>query len=177
MNTMQAIFEHQKECNKLRACLPTGPWSSEPDRIEFKHAGLQCLLSRQAIQFHWCGYVGVPKSHPAYGKSDLDLDVHGGITYSQKCGGYICHLTEDEDDLYWFGFDCMHAGDSAPGFEFYGEILESKLPKDRALTPEEKSMVSHLKGLPNPLMDGEYRDVPYVMQETKNLAEQLAEYK
>ena len=55
---------------------------------------------------HRCGYVGINKSHPLYGKTYMtleeDFNVHGGITYS----GYM----EGETD-WFFGFDTAHAGD------------------------------------------------------------------
>ena len=35
----------------------------------------------------WCGYVGVRGNHPAAGKDydDLDVLVHGGLTYADYC--------------------------------------------------------------------------------------------
>ena len=52
---------------------------------------------------HRCGYVGVPEDHPWHGKGydEVDLDVHGGLTYADA-----------RDDLWWFGYDCAHAGDA-----------------------------------------------------------------
>ena len=52
---------------------------------------------------HRCGYVGVSKYHPWYGKdyNEVDLDVHGGLTYAGM-----------RDDLWWFGYDCAHLGDA-----------------------------------------------------------------
>lgn len=95
----------------------------------------------------WCGYVGVPKDHPAYGQhyNDVSVDVHGGLTYSEVCSGAICHIPEagEEDHLQWFGFDCAHLGDMMPrasGLSFEGDI---------------------------------YRSVKYVESEVKRLAEQL----
>jgi len=52
---------------------------------------------------HRCGYVTVPKDHPWHGKTynDVDLDVHGGLTYAGM-----------EDGDWWFGYDCAHFGDA-----------------------------------------------------------------
>ena len=58
----------------------------------------------------YCGYVGVPKTHHAFGQSIngwsdcfFDLRCHGGLTYSD----YHTLIPG-----YWFfGFDCGHAGD------------------------------------------------------------------
>jgi len=55
-----------------------------------------------------CGYVGLPKGHPDYGKhyDDIDdsIEVHGGLTFS----GYWEEL---QDQLWYLGFDCGHAQD------------------------------------------------------------------
>ncbi len=53
-----------------------------------------------------CGYVGVPRGHPYFGKGcdDVDVQVHGGLTFA----GYW----EDIDsEIWWLGFDCGHAFD------------------------------------------------------------------
>jgi hypothetical protein len=39
---------------------------------------------------------------------ELFFDVHGGITFSGQGGKY----PTDEKDLWFFGFDCAHAGDT-----------------------------------------------------------------
>jgi hypothetical protein len=132
---------------------PPGPWHNEPDRVEFIHAGLNCLLHR--ARGHWCGYVGLPASHPLHGKGYGDngvdrLDVHGGVTYAEVCQGAVCHVpAEGEDEeLWWLGFDCAHAWDRDPdsmarGFDCF---------------------------------DGYYKDEGFVTRETQSLAEQLAAF-
>lgn len=131
-----------------------GPWMNEPDRVDFHHAGFACLLLRNKRSGNWCGYVGVPSDHPDYGQ-DVDYDVHGGITYANKCDGErICHVAapEEADDLWWLGFDCHHSWDFAPGHEAITRSL----------------------GLQSD--DGDvYRDVAYTRNQTEHLAEQLAE--
>lgn len=49
------------------------------------------------------------------------IDVHGGLTYSdtgwrdlETCRGVYSSLIEDDGELWWFGFDCAHAGDLRP---------------------------------------------------------------
>lgn len=74
---------------------------------------------------HRCGYVSVPEDHPWHGlgyndpvnplmdsddwdnRIDCKLDVHGGVTYAER-GTPV----EGEDQGWWFGFDCAHAGDA-----------------------------------------------------------------
>lgn len=127
-----------------------GPWQTEPDRVEFEHAGLPCLMVRQPRSGHWCGYAAVPPGHPAHGKEydSLDVNVHGGLTYGNRCSGQVCHVPKpgESDDVFWFGFDCAHSGDISPAY-------------DRNLGRYEFEA---------------YRDAEYVRRETERLAEQLA---
>lgn len=47
-------------------------WDSEPDQLDFEHAGLPCKLRRGPFG-HWCGYVGVSKNHPLHGVRYSDI--------------------------------------------------------------------------------------------------------
>jgi hypothetical protein len=48
-----------------------GPWQEEPDRVDFVHAGLQCVILRNLhVSGTLNGYVGVPPSHPWWGKEE-----------------------------------------------------------------------------------------------------------
>lgn len=84
-------------------------------------------------------------------RADCVLDVHGGITFSDRCqdNGKICHeVCEGEDDnVWWLGFDCNHSGDMAPSYA----------------------------GRYTAFTDGSYRDLAYVKREIAKLASQLAE--
>jgi hypothetical protein len=126
-----------------------GEWDNEPDRVDFIHAGFSCFIMRNTLG-NWCGYVGVPKEHPHYEKSynDVDVDVHGGLTYADKCMGHICHIPAPgmPDDVWWLGFDTAHSGDSGPS-----------------------KMMNRFD------FGGTYKNMAYVTNETKKLAEQLKE--
>jgi hypothetical protein len=139
-----------------------GPWQEEPDRIEFQHAGLPCLMVRHDRGGHWCGYAAVPPGHPLHGKSydDADVEAHGGLTYAKKCEGEICHVPApgEPDDVWWFGFDCAHAGDFAPGHEATMMSIPA-IVKLRSKNPF--------------IRDDVYRDMRYVRDQTERLAEQL----
>ena len=55
------------------------------------------------------GYIGVPPEHPWFNRSynDIDVDVHGGLTYSDD------HAPGLEPDGYWWiGFDTNHYQDN-----------------------------------------------------------------
>lgn len=65
-----------------------GVWDSEPDHVEFEHAGLACVIHRNTDHgYHLCGYVGIPIGHPLHGLHSDDhspalvplLDRPGGI--------------------------------------------------------------------------------------------------
>lgn len=155
--TKNAIKDYEDRCVVCMDTIPDGPWKKEPNRIEFEHMGLPCLMIRHAGLLHWCGYVGIPKTHKYYGKgySEIpDMDVHGGLTYAEKCHGHICHITKDNDDLWWFGFDCAHHQDLIP----YMQKHENEIPRIA-------------KSLYN--LDSIYRNASYVISEARSLAEQL----
>lgn len=133
-----------------------GPWQAEPDLVEFRHLGLPCVIRRHDSFGNFCGYVGVPPTHPDHGKGydAVEVEVHGGLTFAEECSDVACHIPApgEPDDFYWFGFDCGHVFDLAPG----------------------------LKALTRRVMGGGdlgevYRDLAYVRHETEHLAEQLAE--
>lgn len=131
-----------------------GPWMSEPDKEVWvdPETGLDCMIVRQH-HGAWCGYVGVKEGHRYfdmdYSKDDIDgkVSVHGGLTYSARCNGHICHPADQNDSpTYWFGFDCAH--------------LEDKCP-----APEYDKMFMGYESV--------YKDINYVKQEVTNLARQL----
>jgi hypothetical protein len=110
---------------------------------------LPCLLKRNDFGV-WCGYAAVPPGHPLHGKryDEPAVEVHGGLTYSDACSGTICHEPKpgEPDNVWWFGFDCHHADDYAPGMD------------------------PHVRDL----LGGTYRDMAYARREAESLAEQLA---
>lgn len=158
----------------------SGIWDNEPDKVQWVDAetNLDCLAVRNGMGA-WCGYVGVPESHPWHGidygscvmgeNCDRDekdwycshspenlLTVHGGITYAAFCQDgpeeeAICHVVFDgrPDPIWWFGFDCAHGGDICPAYEFSFTTWCGQMSV--------------------------YRDLEYVRSECARLAKQLAE--
>jgi hypothetical protein len=133
-----------------------GPWQDEPDKVQWEDetTKLPCVI-RRSLAGNWCGYVGIAPGHPLYGKGydDLDLSVHGGLTFADRCSHgdpttSICHVPDagEPDDVWWVGFDCGHAYDLAP------------IPQYRIL------------GLSR---EQKYRDMAYVKGECAKLARQL----
>lgn len=141
---------------------PRGPWDGEIDKKQWRDeaTGYPCLIVRGYITGALCGYVGVPKNHPAFElpyEQMAQIEVHGGLTYSAFCRKGkeeegICHTDKSDDPVWWFGFDCAHAYDESP-----------------------KMLVYLTKG--QPTLDGiegnVYRDEAYVTAEVQKLAQQL----
>lgn len=112
-----------------------------------------CLFIRGT---HRCGYVGIPPKHPLHrvdyckptdvlkdgAKPETALKVHGGLTYAAGSKDYPIKCS---DNLWWYGFDCAHAGDGMLGI-----------------------MVRLTLGKP-------VRSMDYVIDECEKLADQLKE--
>ena len=130
-----------------------GPWQTEPDRIDWINSGFSCMALRNGFGV-WCGYVGVPKSHPDYGASrdDVGVYVYGGLTYANECWRHICHVPAPgmPDKVWWFGFDCAHGLDFIPSTN----ILRAHINLQDDLV---------------------YRDADFIKAETNRLAAQLKE--
>ncbi len=134
-----------------------GPWQDEPDRLEWRHQGVPCLLRRSPILGTWCGYAAAEPGHPWHGQAEPDeAEVHGGLTFASRCDGEICHVPQagEPDDVWWLGFDCGHAFDLQPAMR----ACWRKVPG------------LELSGME---MDVTYRDIAYARAETERLAEQL----
>lgn len=132
---------------------------------------------------HHCGYVGVPSTHPLHGKSHTDdcdcltfpegeeigkrgvipvlcsdgsatpgivFDVHGGLTYSGD-GDYPVA----SDGLWWFGYDCGHAGDGRS--DAYLSSMQERYPDMPFMWSD----------------NGVFRDADYCVSECESLADQL----
>ena len=89
-----------------------GPWTDEPDRIEWEYDGVRCVIAR-APMGALCGYVLVQEGHPWYGQSRshsdvfCDVSAHGGITWTR--GGEGDGAGAGGTDAFWYvGFDCGH---------------------------------------------------------------------
>jgi hypothetical protein len=92
--------------------------TNHPDVLLAKGAqdGLEWEVTSNQIGYR-CGYIRIPPGHPWHGKGYDDVraadgdwpDVHGGLTFAEPdtdCG------KGGEDNAWWLGFDCAHAGDA-----------------------------------------------------------------
>jgi hypothetical protein len=140
-----------------------GEWVDEPDFITFFYKYYECCICRHAIKIrtlaegfkkdslsmgHLCGYIQLPKNHPFLKMEmfDIPLEVHGGISYSEK--GYI-------------GFHCGHmgAGDYIPSLE---KIRKANLSSRKPVNWEQYSIFKSI-----------YRNVEFVINEIISVVEQL----
>ncbi len=96
-------------------------------------------------------------------KIEAYFQCHGGITYA---GGGEKSEYPIESDLWWFGFDCGHAGDKKDL-----QLVYEKFPNER-------ERVKRLMEIENmyPIEDEVVRTEEYVADECKKLAEQLREF-
>jgi len=108
---------------------PNGEWMHEPDKMQYTEGvtGFPCLIVR-GPSGALCGYVGVTKGHKYFNVdyNNVPVDVHGGLTYSNKCQSHddeahgVCHIVEtgEDEDVWWLGFDCAHYLDICPKHNF-----------------------------------------------------------
>lgn len=102
--------ERFEEIKKKRKDLEETPmeWPKKEDTLKiFKASGFKCAICKNPGMGNINGYVLIPKEHPDCGKGyeDIDVSVHGGLTFGQK----------DTSGGCWYGFDTAHAGDFIPG--------------------------------------------------------------
>jgi len=138
---------------------PEGPWKSEPNVDVFKYRGYDCIINRSNVGA-LCGYVRVPKNSKFIDEKLYSrLDVHGGITYTEK----------DEDGDFWIGFDCSHHDDIIPIHGLYEEHMSDQLKHEKQLI---KSMVG------DPLrINKTYKDFDFVTNEIMNIVDQMMKKK
>lgn len=81
---------------------------------EFEYRGYKCLIRKYFGGFNngGAGYVAIPKGHEFYGKGDVGIDCHGGITYTSferpDKQEKDENKNKDEKTEYWVGFDMCH---------------------------------------------------------------------
>lgn len=159
--------------------LPDGllAYLTEPDREAFVHDGYTCVIIRHPDLKHLCGYVGIPKGHPLFGK-DMESDecnrlaVHGCITYSDN------HLPltkpNKKPKYWWLGFDTAHGFDVIP--ELQGGLIPFTEELLKKLGIEWPSKEKLMKIMKENEKHSKYRTIEYVKQELIKLVAQVKEF-
>lgn len=138
----------------------SGPWQDEPDFFEWRSAApphFWCQINRNEAGGVFCGYVAVPPGHPAHGKDtgeiDVDVDVHGGITFTSEAvnGGWAV------------GFDCGHGFDLQPALDARVKLLTGTAFSDS---------MNAIDDIPE--LRTTYKTLAFVRAEVESLARQLA---
>lgn len=95
----------------------------EGDIKVFEYKGFECYVMRNPVFLNLNGYVRIPETHPLYKVNyydfTYDLDIHGGLSYSES------FLLQNGYDTGWYiGFDCAHFGDYLPNFNYVFQDYE-----------------------------------------------------
>jgi len=119
-----------------------------------EHLGYEWNITHNGMGYR-CGYVRVPIGHPWHGKGydEVDVDCHGDLTFA--AADEPCDKA-GEDNAWWVGFDCGHAGD-APDPELPGA--------SRSLIPAVLALGR---------LYGEVRSQEYVEDQCRSICEQAA---
>lgn len=162
-----------------------GPWQSEPDKVVWVDPAtdLDCMIHR-GPSGALCGYVGVGPDHPWHGKkyNEVDVDVHGGLTYANPCeesddeADGICHVPAPgrSDDVWWLGFDCAHGFDFMPRMRRdemrLADLFEKEGKREEAALFRSSPMTKSYGLIPAPT----YKTIAYVKAEVGSLAQQAS---
>jgi hypothetical protein len=146
-----------------------GSWTKEPGefvRIWAYYKGLPYTLGRNVLGV-WLGYVAIRKDMLVY-TNNFDweqLEIHGGITYSDHAYPLMELPYEDNDQLYWIGFDCGHYGDKVPQRNYIRSILPRGMRKE--LKELEKKLLTKRVE--------KYRTLEFAIKQCKLLIDQISE--
>lgn len=155
---------HYTSEEKLKFC-GYGEWVEEADITEIEYLGYEVRVVRIFMEEpfakvkayfggHLCGYVKIPQSHPYFGKKDIYLDCHGGLTFNEA------------HEEHWAGFDCGHSGDYIPSTEHMRNTMPELIELKKKF-PIPKGMEHH------PLFKPVYRNVDYCIQQCISMIDQL----
>lgn len=165
---------------------------------EFEHAGYKCVVIFGSFG-HRCGYVGIPKNHPLYGKDYSDyLEIKKADVGDREVSGILpllgAWLDEDERIRIEAYFSCHGGITFADGGENSNYPIESDLwwfGFDCAHCDDAKELELAYKRFPKrrvsiakqiilardcPIDGLTVRTEEYVAEECKKLAEQLKEF-
>lgn len=154
------------------------PWESEPNEFVWEASGLKCKIRRVSWSGHLCGYVGIPESHPWFGKEYGDEVPATRAQLERECNiekigviNLLCagKATEEETEIVLLvdvhgGLTWSDKGaDELEGLWVFG--FDCAHWGDLCPFSTEYARFHHHQT---------YRDFEFVKDETESLARQLA---
>lgn len=91
---------------------------------EGKYMGYHFIIVSYGV--HPCAYVEIPEGHPYFGKDNVNLPVHGGITWKDFFAPALQEDLVPGEHCWYLGWDYNHFGDYSAYNELYGFLLEDK---------------------------------------------------
>ncbi len=170
---MQKIHKYTSDYKTKK--FGNGEWSEEPDEVNFLYRNVECCIERtffgtdlpfpHEIGGHLCGYAKVANDHPYFERcyDGIEMDVHGGITYCKR-----------EADGLWIGFDCAHAGDLIPYFEF---LRKTFAPLILEKYTELEGFRERFNSSANATVTVHYRNLDFCIGQCHSMVDQLLEAK
>jgi hypothetical protein len=176
------IEEHILTSDQKLEVWENGEWVEEADRYEWEYKGLKCEVLRHIHQDgdfisgmgHLNGYVTLPKGHPweDHEYDDIDVEVHGGLTFGQR----------DKDGITLIGFDAAHLYDETPSSteKVYRYLMKKVMEKVGKESSEyldlsqsyEKIISISAKFADHHSMDS-YKNFAFMKRECESLADQV----
>ena len=161
-----------------------GPWSKEPDRKSWKSHGLCCRIERGCTDYsvHLCGYVGIPRDHPLFGKDYSDIVTTDPGVFIRKVSigddvgivSMFCNADKVDPETNTMPLDLAFSVHG--GITYSGRLYTLKYTRLWWFGFD----CSHCDDLTSPdprwSTGGVYRDMEFVTQETERLARQLSEW-
>lgn len=165
---------------------------------EFEHNGMKCIITFSRMGYR-CGYVGIPKEHPLYGKNyDDHLEIKKEDIEGKEVSGIFpllgAIIDEDERVRIEAYFNC-HGGITYAGggenskypiisnlwwFGFDCAHCDDDKDLDLAMEifPEHAEQIAMTKSIENmyPISGLVMRELDYVEEECKGLADQLTQF-
>lgn len=150
-----AIPELRRMCDSFEECYHLFYDSAEyPNFLSLEDEyEYPCVIKKTQSLGVLCGYVEIPKNHPAFNKdySELQIDCHGGLTFSGK----LYDLKDNPIVLnsgWWIGFDCGHfSNDYIPFMQFllnrYDKISIKNYKNADFVKNELKNICAQLKAM------------------------------
>ena len=144
----------------------------------WRHSKSTCVAVVNHSTGTRCGYCSLSMAHPFFGKNYSDdsvselmhkvdeiINVHGGVTYSGKIEWAREQDSSIPRNMWWFGFDCHHAGDSQDP-----ELINDPIIKKFTIEMNERM------GNWDKSYNTTHKSLEYVVEQCNVMAEHLSKF-